>query len=171
MSDHESRAGRWGNRTGLEGSPAHCRGCLGTLNPGEIRWGWGGVARNMAENLARLGTEVQLITAVGDDWWGRALLRRLGELGIGTEGCLVVEGQPTSSYVAVYNRARELQIAFDAMGIIESITPGLNRLRRLVREADIVCIDANPSPSALKTLFRLTQQYDVPVCVDPCSPC
>lgn len=169
MGDHEHRV----LVVGAAGLDLKVRPCttevaMGRSNPGEIRWNWGGVARNIAENLARLGTEVQLITAVGDDWWGQALLRRLGELGIGTEGCLVVKGQPTSSYVAVYNRARELQVAFDAMGIIEAITPGhLNRLRRLVREADIVCIDANPSPGALKTLFRLTQQYDVPVCVDP----
>ena len=54
------------------------------------------------------------------------------------------------------------------MAIVQAITPGhLNRLRRLVREADIVCIDANLSPRALETLFRLTRQYDVPVCVDP----
>lgn len=140
----------------------------GRSNPGEIRWRWGGVARNIAENLARLGADVQLITAVGEDWWGQTLLDHVRDLGIGTEGCLVVEGQSTSSYVAFYSREREKQIAFDAMGIIEAITPGhLNRLRRLVREADIVCIDANLSPGSLKTLFRLTQQYDVPVCVDP----
>jgi pseudouridine kinase len=141
---------------------------FGRSNPGEIRWRWGGVARNIAENLARLGTDVELITAVGDDWWGRTLLGRLHDLGIGTEGCLVVEGQPTSSYVAFYDQARELQVAFDAMGIVEAVTPGhLNRLRRLVREADIICIDANLSPNALRTLFRLAKQYEVPVCVDP----
>lgn len=169
MSDHEHRVlviGAAG--LDLKVRPRTAEVTVGRSNPGEIRWGWGGVARNIAENLARLGAEVQLITAVGDDWWGRTLLGRLGELGIGTEGCLIVESQPTSSYVAVHNQARELQVAFDAMGIIEAITPGhLNRLRRLVREADIVCIDANPSPGALKTLFRLTRQYDVPVCVDP----
>ena len=140
----------------------------GRSNPGDIRWGWGGVARNIAENLVRLGAEVQLVTAVGNDWLGQALLTRLRDLGIGTEGCLVIEEQPTSSYVALYNRERELQVAFDAMGIVAAITPGhLNRLRRLVREADIICIDANPSPETLATLFRLSQQYDVPVCVDP----
>ncbi len=61
---------------------------LGRSNPGEIRWGWGGVARNMAENLARLGTEVQLITAVGDDWWGRALSEGLANWGLAPKGVL-----------------------------------------------------------------------------------
>jgi len=58
---------------------------LAGSNPGTIRWSWGGVARNMAENLARLGAEVHLITAVGDDGWGHALLHSLRELGINTD--------------------------------------------------------------------------------------
>ena len=39
----------------------------GTSNPGQVRMCYGGVARNVAENLVRLGTETLLITAVGDD--------------------------------------------------------------------------------------------------------
>ncbi len=137
-------------------------------NPAEIRWGWGGVARNMAENLARLGADVHLITAVGDDWWGHALLHQLHDLGINTDDAIVSTEHPTASYVALYDPQKHLQVAFDDMAIVHEITPGyLNRLRRVVREADLVCVDANLSPHTLKTLFRLAVQYDVPVCADP----
>jgi pseudouridine kinase len=137
-------------------------------NPSEIRWGWGGVARNIAENLARLGADVQFITAVGDDWWGRTLLSQLGELGINMEHTVVSSEHATGSYVALYDRQKRLQVAYDDMSVIEEITPGhLHRLRRLIRTSDMVCIDANLSPRTLKTLFRLTTQYDVPVCADP----
>lgn len=137
-------------------------------NPGVIRWGWGGVARNMAENLARLGVDVTLITAVGDDWWGHALLDQLHELGIDTESSIVSEGKPTSSYVALYHEDRRMWMAFDDMAVISDITPGhLNRLRHLVREADMICVDANLSSRAFQTLFRLAEQYEVPVCADP----
>lgn len=140
----------------------------GRSNPGVIRWGWGGVARNIAENLARLGAEVHMITAVGDDWWGQALLRQLQELNINTDACVISSEHPTASYVALYQLDQRLQVAYDDMRVIEAITPGhLNRLRRLVRDADIVCIDANLSPASLKTLFRLTAQYHIPVCADP----
>lgn len=140
----------------------------GRSNPGVIRWGWGGVARNIAENLARLGVEVHLITAVGDDWWGQVLLQQLQELNINTDACLVASEQPTASYVALYQLDQQLRVAFDDMQVIQAITPGhLNRLRRLVQSTDIVCIDANLSPRSLKTLFRLTAQYHIPVCADP----
>lgn len=141
---------------------------LAGSNPGTIRWSWGGVARNMAENLARLGAEVHLITAVGDDGWGHALLHSLRELGINTDGCVVSVEQPTASYCALYRADRELWVAFDDMAVMREMTSGhLRRLSRLVKEADMVCLDANLSSRSLKTLLSMTAQYEVPVCVDP----
>jgi pseudouridine kinase len=140
----------------------------GRSNPGRIRCGWGGVARNIAENLVRLGAEVHLVTAVGDDEWGHALLEDLKTLGIDTEASIVVPDRSTSSYVALYHMDRRLWLAFDDMAIMHEITPGhLDRLRGLIKEVDMICIDANLSARALKTLFRLATRYDVPVCADP----
>jgi len=137
-------------------------------NPGHIRWAWGGVARNMAENLARLGAEVHFITAVGDDQLGRQLLLSLHDLGVDTDASLTVSGKPTSSYVALYHHDKQLWLAFEDMGLMREITPGhIHRLRGLVKSVDMVCLDANLSARALETLFRLTRQYDIPVCVDP----
>lgn len=137
-------------------------------NPGTIRWGWGGVARNIAENLARLGANVQMITAVGNDDWGKQLLTNLNDLGIDTETCIVSEEQPTASFVATFHHDKRLWVAFDDMAVMQEITPGyINRLRGAIRDADMVCIDANLSARALNTLFRITQQYDIPVCADP----
>ena len=140
----------------------------GRSNPGNIRWGWGGVARNIAENLARLGGQVQFITAVGEDDAGHNLLTQIQALGVDTSYTLVVPGQSTGSYVAVYHLDGQIRLAFDDMQVVREITPGhLNRHRSLFREADMICIDANLSARTLKTVFRLARQYDVPVCADP----
>lgn len=137
-------------------------------NPGNIHWEWGGVARNIAENLARLGANVNFITAVGDDRWGPALLQSLNDLQINTDACLIAAEKPTCSYVALYHQDKQLWLAFEDMDTLRAVTPGhLYRLRRLVRTSDMVCLDANLSAGTLKTLFRLTRQYDVPVCADP----
>lgn len=141
---------------------------LARSNPGIIRWGWGGVARNIAENLARLGVEVHLMSAVGNDEWGQALLSQLRDLKINTEACIVSDEHPTASYVALYHMDKQLWLAFDDMAVMREITPGyIHRRRRLIRDADMVCIDTNVPPRALETLFRLTAQYEVPVCTDP----
>ena len=137
-------------------------------NPGNIHLGWGGVARNIAENLAHLGANVRLITAVGNDQWGHAMLHYLNDLGIDTSVSLIVDDHPTASFVGLYHANKQPWVAFDDMAIMQSITPGhLHRLRGLIRDADMVCVDANLSARTFKTLFRLTAQYEVPICVDP----
>ncbi len=141
---------------------------LGKSNPGNIRWGWGGVARNMAENLARLGADVQLLTAVGSDTSGRDLIQQLVELGVDTSVHIISENHPTASYVALYREDSEMWVAFDDMAVMRDLTPGyVYRLRALVREAEMICIDTNIIPSTLKTLMRLAKEYAVPVCADP----
>ena len=55
---------------------------LGSSNPSQIRSAFGGVARNVAENLARLGQPVQLITAVGKDSVGDQLLSQVSQAGV-----------------------------------------------------------------------------------------
>ncbi|MGQ9814624.1 MAG: PfkB family carbohydrate kinase, partial [Candidatus Roseilinea sp.] len=46
-----------------------------------IRTSFGGVARNIADNLARLGVPVTLLTAVGNDFAGQNILDSAAEIG------------------------------------------------------------------------------------------
>ncbi len=137
-------------------------------NPGRIRAGWGGVARNVAENLARLGADVYFITAVGDDFWGHALLDFMKSLDIDVQHALISPEHTTGAYMGLYHTDAHLWFAFDDMSVMQTITPGhLHALRGFFKTVDMVCIDANLSARALKTLFRITSQYEIPVCVDP----
>src|SRR5690606_28958332 len=55
---------------------------FGTKNPVKGQRAFGGVARNVAENLIRLGVETSLMTVVGDDENGRSVVRQLDDLGV-----------------------------------------------------------------------------------------
>lgn len=46
-------------------------------NPGKIKFTPGGVGRNIAHNLALLGKNSWLMSAVGDDFYGQSLLAQL----------------------------------------------------------------------------------------------
>lgn len=143
---------------------------MGTSNPGVIRQSPGGVARNIAENLARLGVEVTLITALGDDWPGRYILEQIRQAGVNTEHILVQPDFRTGTYLALQDPEKQLIVGLDDMGAIQAITPRyLHDRRRLFREAEMVVIDANLSPAALEMVFRLAAQYHRPVCADPTS--
>ncbi len=137
-------------------------------NPARIRWSWGGVARNIAENLARIGANVQFITAVGSDESGEKLLAQLHQLGVETSATRVIAGQETASYVGLLNRDEQLWVAFDDMRIIRAITPDhLARYQWLFQDTELICLDANLSFSTLQLIFKLAQRHDIPVCVDP----
>lgn len=96
---------------------------LGTSNPVTQRETAGGVARNVAENLARLGLPVHLLTAVGEDAAGRELLAQAERLGLDTSGSLRAADAPTGSYTAVLDAAGDMVLALSQMAISERMTP------------------------------------------------
>ena len=59
-------------------------------NPGKVRLSPGGVARNIAHNLALLGEDVKLITAFGDDPHANQLAEGCRRLGIDVNDTLTV---------------------------------------------------------------------------------
>ena len=97
---------------------------LGTSNPAHSQLETpGGVARNVAENLARLGLNTRLITAVGDDASGQALLAQAAQLGLSTQGSLIASAAASDSYSAVLDHAGEMLLALAAMPLVDRLTP------------------------------------------------
>ncbi len=142
----------------------------GTSNAGRVQHSLGGVARNVAENLARLDVAVTLLSAVGDDAAGRQILEQAAGCGVDASPSLVVPGGRTGAYLAVLDERGNLSVAIDDMSLVEAITPRyLNDRRRLFADASMVAIDANLSPAALSTIFSLAAKYHAPVCADPTS--
>ncbi len=143
---------------------------MGTSNPGTLRMSSGGVARNVAENLARLGLETHLITAVGADVEGQSVLNRTAEAGVHVEHALVLRDQKTSSYLAILDEAGSLYLALDDMRPVDSVTSAhLRACRSLVEDAAAVFVDANLSPKALETIIGMAVRAEVPVAADPTS--
>ncbi len=143
----------------------------GTSTPGAIRISLGGVGRNIAENLARLGEHVVLLSAVGDDDPGHRILNQARECDIDVSHVLIDPEHRTAAYLAVLDETGHLAMSIDDMQISpDALTPGLvYRHRILFRDAELVALDANLTPATLETIFRLARRYEVPVCADPTS--
>ena len=142
----------------------------GTSNPGRIRFARGGTARNVAENLARLGADVVLISAVGDDPTGQQLMSQTAVAGVDVENVLRVAENVTGAYMAVLENDGSLAVALDDVSVMEAVSSAyLNNNRRLFRDASIIMMDGSLTPAAMKTVARLAKQYDVPLCADPSS--
>jgi pseudouridine kinase len=97
---------------------------LGTKNPAVAReTAFGGVARNVAENLARLGVPVALIACVGDDRDGHAILADCRALGIDVRDCVVTTEFPTPQYGAILDVRNDLIMGASDMRAIEALPP------------------------------------------------
>lgn len=142
----------------------------GTSNPALIRYSFGGVARNVAENLARLGLRVTLLTAVGEDDAARRMLQGLVDAGVRVEAVLCTPECDTASYLAVLTSTGALQFALDDMRIISLLTPDYIRQHaHLFEESGLLFIDANLPKDTLRTVMSLARRARLPVCADPTS--
>ena len=142
----------------------------GTSIPGHVRVSVGGVGRNIAENLARLGLETTLLSAVGDDEAGRHLLAQARGSGVNVDHVLTSRRHATAAYLAVLDSQGNLAVSVAEMSIMQAVTPRyLYDRRRWLRQASMIVVDANLSPEALASLLRQARKYEVPVCADPAS--
>ncbi len=149
---------------------SHARLQPGVSNPGRLRLSHGGVARNLAENLQRLGAQVQLITAVGDDGQGRQLLDHAAELGIDVQHSLSVPDQPTGAYLAVLDHNGLLQIGLDDMSATAALTPAhFKALAPMFESAAAVVVDGNLAPKSLAVVIQMCRRAGVPLAADPTS--
>lgn len=141
-----------------------------TSNPARVRVTSGGTARNVAENLGRLGADVLLLSAVGDDLIGEQLVAQTRAAGVNMDYVQVIAGKRTGTYLAVLEEDGALAVALDDTKVMRHITPAyLYQNRRLFRDAAMVMVDGSLTPEALKTAVELCQKYQVPLCADPSS--
>lgn len=113
-------------------------------NPGTISQSPGGVGRNIAENLARLGEHVHLIAPIGLDQRGDWLIEQTRLSGVETHNVLRHETLPTGTYLAINDSNGTLLAAIADMRIIDSLEEQkLSSKQALLQSAHRIIIDAN----------------------------
>jgi len=144
---------------------------LGVSNPGRVLRRVGGVARNIAENLARLEIDTVLLTAVGRDSSGKRVIKTCEDSGINCSHLRIIPGARTSSYLMVLQANGDLLTAISDFEVMEHVNADyLESSRELFESAAMIVVDATLSPSALAKVFELAAHYQVRVCADPTLP-
>lgn len=133
-------------------------------NPGKTEISFGGVGRNVAENLARLGQNVVLFSVVGNDQNGKNLLEHATKVGIGVSHCLIADS-PTCSYVSVCDNNGELYVAVAATDTMDLLTEDylLTKLD-VINNAKCVVIEAN-----VWRAMGITKRITAPLFMDAVS--
>src|SRR6478672_5285136 len=142
----------------------------GSSNAGVLTMGVGGVARNIAENLARLDIPTTLIAAVANDILGEIVVQRTREAGVDTDLILSVPDARTGAYLGLLAPAGDLLMGIDDMGVVRKITPRVVRqARQVLRHAGIVVMDANVPVQTIRAVRRICSVAAVPVCIEMVS--
>lgn len=139
---------------------------LGTSNPGTVITSAGGVARNIAHNLARLGAKVSLITAVGRDAMGDSVLETTRAAGVDVSRVLRTAAS-TGTYIAILDRNGELITAMNDMKAVEHLTPEIIQANaEVIASAHLVVADCN---LPLVSLFAIAEIARDKLLIEPVS--
>ena len=123
-------------------------------NPGTIRLCPGGVGRNIAENLARLGASVYMVSAVGKDFFGDVLLKHCAEAGIDVSEMEVIPDASSSAYLVLTDSDGDMLAAISDMHIMKNLgREFILRHAGILDRADAIVLDPNLSPESLDTLI------------------
>ena len=137
-------------------------------NPGKVHMAFGGVGRNITENIARLGGNVAMLSVIGDDQMGLAAKAELESLGVDTSCIQVLEGENTAMYLSILDDRKDMELALCDMDIIEAITPEvLKSHEEFLRSSKMVALDGNLSESLME--FATDMLAGVPLFYDPVS--
>lgn len=123
---------------------------------GQISTSAGGVARNIAENLARLGSAVQLITGLGDDGFSASIRTSLNLPLLDISLCYYASDSPSDSYLSMYDRTGELINAVNQMQLVNQLTPTyLQPFEQQISKSALIIADCNLPPETIHWLADL----------------
>ncbi|WP_243355270.1 carbohydrate kinase [Bacillus litorisediminis] len=141
----------------------------GTSNPAFSVKACGGVARNVAENLGRLGCSVSLITVVGDDYEGQWLLDYTKDF-VDITPSQVWPEEATGTYTAILNANGEMELAIADMGIYSKVNiPFIDKRWGYLSSSDMILMDTNFSKGVLEHVIKRCAEEDLPLTIAPVS--
>ena len=123
--------------------------------PGRIKMSFGGVCRNIAENMARVGVKTQLISILGDDEKGYNLLEHAKYIGYDMSNSLVLENKSTPTYMAILDENGEMVSAISLMmkSIDEMSFNFIKSKSEIIENSQFTVVDAD-SPENLEFILK-----------------
>lgn len=140
----------------------------GASNLGVLRRDTGGVALNIALDLAALGAAPAFISVTGCDADGDLVEARCRAAGLDTGRIARVDGEATAVFAAIIDEQGELVAGISAMKVLERITPAfLEPHRELIAGAPMVVLDANVPAETVAWLAALARSRGFPLWLEP----
>lgn len=149
----------------VEGKPT-----LYESNSARVSWEAGGVARNVAEALARLGEPGELIAAVGNDATATGRIERTRTAGVGVEHMIRVNAS-TGIYCSIVDSVGTLVMAASDMQATDLLTVRmLASKQELMARSDFIVLDGNLPAVVTGWVLDFAAAAQTPVVLDSSVP-
>lgn len=122
--------------------------------PGHIKISFGGVCRNIAENLARVGVETKFISTLGDDENGKSIFDHSKRLGYDMEHSLFLKNESTPTYMAILNHQGEMESAVVDMESLNKMDESfIDEKDNIFRNSEYTIVDSD-NPDLLEYILK-----------------
>ncbi|XP_059392848.1 uncharacterized protein zgc:136858 isoform X2 [Carassius carassius] len=139
---------------------------FGQTNPGSVCQSFGGVGRNIADCLSRLGHKPLFISAIGKDSHSDAVLNYCKHMD--TSAVARLQDQRTATYCAVITQSGELSLGLGDMDIHQQIQEQyVSQFEDQLASASLVVLDGNIPVSTIDYVCRIAKKRAVPVWFEP----
>lgn len=123
--------------------------------PGKLRMAPGGVGRNIAENLVKLGVPVSLITAFGDDHFSSLMIKKAAAIGLDVSQSLFLKNRQAAIHLAILDHHREMAIGLAGLDIFEELNPeNIDHLLPLINTSDFTILETNLPEETIVFLLK-----------------
>lgn len=147
----------------IKGFPFFKYDAVGT-NLGNVLMTHGGVARNVAENMANLGAEVEFVTMLDDDSLGREARLRLRGAGVKLTHAVSTPDKGMGMWLAVFNEKGDLAGSVSHMPDALPIERLFDEKgEEIIRSCRGVALEIDLSEKVSERVFELAERFDKPV--------
>lgn len=121
--------------------------------PGSVKISFGGVCRNIAENMARVGVNTNFMSILGDDEHGRSIIEHSKKIGYYMNDSMVIEGGSTPTYLAILDENGEMVSAIADMKSIGAMNTGfIDSKKDIFENAEYTVLDSD-NPEIMEYLL------------------
>lgn len=125
-------------------------------NPGEVNVSIGGVGRNIAENLVKLGNYTKMFTVVGQDVYGDKIIRESEKSGIDMSHVKKTSEYGTGTYLVVLNENNDMDVAIASMDSFKNLDKNyIDENRQIISNSEVIVFDTNLEEDVLHYAVKL----------------
>lgn len=138
-------------------------------NPGQIRVSAGGVSRNIAENISRLGAHVSLLTSLSDDSFGQMIKDSCIRANVDISDAYLMQGGITTTYLAILDNKGDMDLALSDTSALDKLpVEYIIKKDYVLKSSEVIVVDA-ALPSDVMDVIVQKYASSKRIFIDPVS--